>query len=135
MVDVEGARHRSGISAWSGEEGNMVGWQTPDTAEDVLMLPVPSSAEGEKELLVVSSGREGVALALAVTMEEMVLKSGGRFSQFPRRLDRQLWHIEPAFTQAQFIHLPVLLHRQQFLTGWAAMIPDWAWLPRVYSLQ
>ena len=114
MVDVEGATHRSGVSAWSGEEGNMVGWQAPDTAEDVLMVALSSSGEGEKELLVVlvvSSGREGVALALAVAMEEMVLKSGGRFSQFPRRLDRQLWHFEPAFTQAQFLHLPVLLHR------------------------
>ena len=36
------------------------------------------------------------------------------FVQRSTQLGRQFWHSLPAFTQAQLLQLPVLLHRQQF---------------------
>ena len=38
--------------------------------------------------------------------------------QFPWRWGRQLWHVEPALTQEQFLHRPERLHLQQGMVSY-----------------
>ena len=52
----------------------------------------------------------------SVVNEEMLPAASLNEQALALPFGRQLWHLRPAFTQAQLLHFHVLMHRQQWLT-------------------